>query len=63
MVPEIKWVPKIREKIEKGRIPYQLLQLIKKQRQTHYPLLIFVSEIELGQQFTENLKNTFPKKQ
>lgn len=61
MVPEIKWVPKIREKIEKGRIPYQLLQLIKKQRQTHYPLLIFVSEIELGQQFTENLKKYFPK--
>ena len=61
VVPEIKWVPKMREKIEKGRIPYQLLQLIKKQRQTHYPLLIFVSEIELGQQFTENLKKYFPK--
>ena len=61
VVPEIKWVPKIREKIEKGRIPYELLQLIKKQRQTHYPLLIFVSEIELGQQFTENLKKYFPK--
>ena len=61
VVPKIKWVPKIREKIEKGRIPYELLQLIKKQRQTHYPLLIFVSEIELGQQFTENLKKYFPK--
>ncbi|WP_205010774.1 DEAD/DEAH box helicase [Streptococcus parasanguinis] len=61
VVPEIKWVPKIREKIEKGRIPYELLQLIKKQRQTHYPLLIFVSEIELGQQLTENLKKYFPK--
>ena len=61
VVPEIKWVPKVREKIEKGRIPYELLQLIKKQRQTHYPLLIFVSEIELGQQFTENLKKYFPK--
>ena len=61
VVPEIKWVTKIREKIEKGRIPYELLQLIKKQRQTHYPLLIFVSEIELGQQFTENLKKYFPK--
>lgn len=61
VVPEIKWVPKIREKIEKGRIPYELLKLIKKQRQTHYPLLIFVSEIELGQQFTENLKKYFPK--
>ena len=32
-----------------------------KQRQTHYPLLIFVSEIELGQQFTENFKKYFPK--
>ena len=61
VVPEIKWVSKMREKIEKGRIPYELLQLIKKQRQTHYPLLIFVSEIELGQQFTENLKKYFPK--
>ena len=61
VVPEIKWVSKMREKIEKGRIPYELLKLIKKQRQTHYPLLIFVSEIELGQQFTENLKKYFPK--
>ena len=61
VVPEIKWVSKMREKIEKGRIPYELLQLIKKQRQTHYPLLIFVSEIELGQQFKENIKKYFPK--
>ena len=61
VVPEIKWVSKMREKIEKGRIPYELLKLIKKQRQTHYPLLIFVSEIELGQQFTEDLKKYFPK--
>ena len=61
VVPEIKWVSKMREKIEKGRIPYELLKLIKKQRQTHYPLLIFVSEIELGQQFKENIKNYFPK--
>ena len=61
VVPEIKWVSKMREKIEKGRIPYELLQLIKKQRQTHYPLLIFVSEIELGLQFKENIKKYFPK--
>ena len=61
VVPEIKWVSKMREKIEKGRIPYELLRLIKKQRQTHYPLLIFVSEIELGQQFKENIKKYFPK--
>ena len=61
VVPEIKWVSKMREKIEKGRIPYELLKLIKKQRQTHYPLLIFVSEIELGQQFKENIKKYFPK--
>ena len=61
VVPEIKWVSKMREKIERGRIPYELLKLIKKQRQTHYPLLIFVSEIELGQQFKENIKNYFPK--
>ena len=37
------------------------MKLIKKQRQTHYPLLIFVSEIELGQQFKENIKKYFPK--
>lgn len=61
VVPEIKWVSKIREKIEKGRIPYELLKLIKNQRQTNYPLLVFVSEIELGQQFKENIKKYFPK--
>lgn len=61
VVPEIKWVSKMREKIEKGRIPNELLKLIKKQRQTHYPLLIFVSEIELGLQFKENIKKYFPK--
>ena len=61
VVPEIKWVSKTREKIEKGRIPKELLQLIKKQRQTHYPLLIFVSEIELGQKFAENVKKYLPE--
>ncbi len=49
------------KKIEKGRIPYQLLQLIRNKYKLHYPLLIFVSEIELGQQFTEELKKYFPK--
>ena len=56
-------VSKIREKIEKGNNPYELwLKLIKKR--LTYPLLIFVSEIELGQQlffFKENIKKYFPK--
>lgn len=61
VVPEIKWVSKIRHKIEKGKIPHDLLQLIKRQRQTTYPLLLFVSEIELGKQLKEILTNYFPK--
>lgn len=61
VVPEIKWVPKMREKIEKGRIPRRLVQIIQKQRLSNYPLLIFVPEIELGQQFKENIKKYFPK--
>lgn len=61
VVPEIKWVSKIRQKIEKGKIPHNLLQLIKQQRQTTYPLLLFVSEIELGKLLKDNLTNYFPK--
>lgn len=61
VVPEIKWVSKIRQKIEKGKIPHDLLQLIKQQRQTTYPLLLFVSEIELGKLLKDILTNYFPK--
>lgn len=61
VVPEIKWVSKIRQKIEKGKISHDLLQLIKQQRQTTYPLLLFVSEIELGKQLKDILKKYFPK--
>lgn len=61
VVPEIKWVSKIRQKIEKGKIPHNLLQLIKQQRQTTYPLLLFVSEIELGKLLKDILTNYFPK--
>lgn len=61
VVPEIKWVSKIRQKIEKGKIPHDLLQLIKQQRQTTYPLILFVSEIELGKQLKDILTKYFPK--
>lgn len=61
VVPEIKWISKIRQKIEKGKIPHDLLQLIKQQRQTTYPLLLFVSEIELGKQLKDILTKYFPK--
>ena len=61
VVPEIKWVSKIRQKIEKGKIPHDLLQLIKQQRQTTYPLLLFVSEIELGKQLKDILTKYFSK--
>lgn len=61
VVPEIKWVSKIRQKIEKEKIPHDLLQLIKQQRQTTYPLLLFVSEIELGKQLKDILTKYFSK--
>lgn len=61
VVPEIKWVSKIRQKIEKGKIPHNLMQLIKQQRQTTYPLLLFVSEIELGKLLKDILTKYFPK--
>lgn len=61
VVPEIKRVSKIRQKIEKGKIPHDLLQLIKQQRQTTYPLLLFVSEIELGKQLKDILTKYFSK--
>lgn len=61
VVPEIKWVSKIRQKIEKGKIPHDLLQLIKQQRQTTYSLLLFVSEIELGKQLKDILTKYFSK--
>ena len=49
VVPKKVWLQDIRRKIEKEQIPRKLLTLIKQQRKTHYPLILFVSEIKLGE--------------
>ena len=54
-------MPKIREKIEKEESLTNYCNWIKKQKTDSLPIVNLVSEIELGQQFTENLKKYFPK--
>ena len=60
VVPKKVWLQDIRRKIEKEQIPRKLLTLIKQQRKTHYPLILFVSEIKLGEKMLRILRKLFP---
>ena len=60
VVPKKVWLQDIRRKIENEQIPRKLLTLIKQQRKTHYPLILFVSEIKLGEKMLRILRKLFP---
>ena len=60
VVPKKVWLQDIRRKIEKEQVPRKLLTLIKQQRKTHYPLILFVSEIKLGEKMLRILRKLFP---
>ena len=60
VVPEGKWLPVIRDKVRKKRLPKKLLRDLSRQRKTGFPLLIFVAEIAFGQELQSIIQNSFP---
>lgn len=59
VVPKKVWLKDLRKKVEKKQVPTKLLKLIKEQRKTSFPLILFVSEIELGEKFLSLLRRAF----
>lgn len=59
VVPKKVWLKDLRKKIEKKQVPMKLLKLIKEQRKTSFPLILFVSEIELGEKILSLLRRAF----
>ena len=59
VVPTKVWLKDLRKKIEKKQEPTKLLKLIKEQRKTSFPLILFVSEIELGDKILSLLRRDF----
>ncbi|HGD0854549.1 TPA: DEAD/DEAH box helicase [Streptococcus agalactiae] len=60
VIPEMVWVSGIQKSLQTQKLPPKLYQLINKQRQTRYPLLLFFPHISEGQVFTEILRQAFP---
>ena len=59
VVPKKVWLKDLRKKVEKKQVPTKLLKLIKEQRKTSFPLILFVSEIELGEKILSLLRRDF----
>lgn len=60
IVPQKVWFSQFEHQLAKGKIVPKLQQKIIEQRQTGYPLLIFVPEIAKGQEFVTILEKEFP---
>ena len=63
VVPQKIWLSGVLSNMQKKKIPQKLINLIKKQRQTRYPLLIFFPNIEQGEAFTQILQTYFSEEQ
>ncbi len=61
VVPQKIWLSGVLTKMKKKKMPAKLIAILKKQRQTKYPLLIFFPNIEQGQVFTQILQTYFPE--
>ena len=59
VVPKKVWFKDLRKQVEKKQVPTKLLKLIKEQRKTFFPLILFVSEIELGEKILSLLRRAF----
>ena len=59
VVPKKVWLKDLRKKVEKKQVPTKLLKLIKDQRKNSFPLILFVSEIELGEKILSLLRRDF----
>jgi competence protein ComFA len=60
VIPKMVWISSVLSKMKKQRLPNKLLGLIKKQRETGFPLLLFFPNIEQGKHLACILKDSFP---
>ncbi len=61
VLPQKIWLSDLIKKVKRGKLPRRLKHYIKKQRETGYPLLIFMPEIAMGQVFSTVLQAVFPE--
>lgn len=61
VVPQKVWFSKFDANLKKHKLVPKLTKVIKDQRKTGYPLLIFVPEISKGQEFAKIMEKTFPE--
>ncbi|KIS06134.1 DEAD/DEAH box helicase [Streptococcus equi] len=61
VVPKYQRLFSLLEAINRGKLPRRFITLVKKQRATGYPLLIFFPIIELAEQCCQLLQKYFPK--
>ena len=60
VVPKMLWLSGVLKSMKKGKIPKKLDLLLKNQRNSGYPLLIFFPNIEQGKIFSMILQKKFP---
>ena len=61
VVPQKVWFSKFDTYLKKNKLVPKLRNAIQKQRETGYPLLIFVPEISKGLEFATIMEQTFPE--
>lgn len=61
VIPKMVWLGRVPKEMKKGKLPVKLVNLIKKQRLTNFPLLLFFPDIEQGKIFTKILHSYFPE--
>lgn len=61
VVPQKVWFSKFDANLKKHKLVPKLTKVIKDQRKTGYPLLIFVPEISKGQEFSKIMEKAFPE--
>lgn len=60
ILPSFSYLAGLTSAVQKKKLPRKLIKDIKKQRQTGFPLLVFVPKIELGQAIKDLLVSLFP---
>lgn len=61
VVPQKVWFSKFDANLKKHKLVPKLTKVIKNQRKTGYPLLIFVPAISKGQEFSKIMEKAFPE--
>ncbi|MGT2716654.1 DEAD/DEAH box helicase [Streptococcus respiraculi] len=60
VVPQKVWLSHFEKNLKKSKIPQKLVKKIAEQQKTGFPLLLFLPEIRMGQDFANLLTTYFP---